>query len=50
MVKSSSELLYWVQYRKLIHYNEASDTYEYDPGLPQRARDSFEMWLKQCNN
>lgn len=50
MVRSSTELLYWVQFRDLIHYVEASDSYVYDDNLPQRARDSFEMWLKQRNS
>ena len=47
MVQDSTELLYWVDFRNYIHYDEASNTYTFDPELPQRARESFEMWLKQ---
>lgn len=46
-MKRSSELLYWVQYRDLIHYNKSTNTYYYDPGLPEKAQLSFEKWLKQ---
>ena len=50
MVKSETELLYWTHFTDYIHYDEDSDTYIYDPELPQRARESFEAWLKQCND
>lgn len=50
MVKGNTELLYWVNYIDYIHYVEDSDTYTFDQELPQRARESFEMWLKQCND
>ena len=46
-MKTQSELLYWMDYDQYIHYNEQSDTYYYDPELPERARKSFEDWLEQ---
>ena len=43
-----TELLYWHNYRQYIHYDEKKGTYYYDPELPERARISFERWLKQA--
>lgn len=43
-----SELLYWLDYKQYIHYDEKTDKYNYDSGLPERARKSFEAWLKQA--
>ena len=42
-----TELLYWHKYRQFIHYNEETNTYYFDPELPERAKKSFEAWLKQ---
>ncbi len=42
-----SELLYWIDFKQYIHYNESTNTYSYDSELPERARKSFEAWLKQ---
>ncbi len=47
MMKRTSELLYWVQFRKMIHYSKETNSYSYDPELPERARKSFEAWRKQ---
>ena len=46
-MKRYSDILYWVKYRDMIHYDEKTDTVSYDPDLPERARISYEMWLKQ---
>lgn len=46
-MKRSSELLYWVDYKQYIHYVEETNSYRYDAELPDRARKSFEEWLKQ---
>ena len=46
-MKRYSELLYWLDYKQYIHYDEKTDTYDYDPELPERARKSFEAWRKQ---
>lgn len=42
-----TELLYWRQYKQFIHYDKKKNSYYYDPELPERARKSFEKWLKQ---
>lgn len=42
-----TELLYWKKYKQYIHYNEKEKSYYYDPELPERAKRSFEAWLKQ---
>lgn len=42
-----TELLYWVKFRQFIHYDKKNDKYYYDSELPERARKSFEDWLKQ---
>ena len=42
-----TELLYWTDFDQYIHYDEKTDSYFYDPELPERARISFENWLKQ---
>lgn len=42
-----TELLYWIEFKHLIHYNELEDKYEYDEELTERARKSFEAWLEQ---
>lgn len=47
VMKRYSDILYWVKYRDMIHYDEKTDTVSYDPDLPERARISYEMWLKQ---
>lgn len=47
-MRRSSELLYWMDYKQYIHYNKKTDSYYYDSGLPERARKSFEAWLKQA--
>ncbi len=49
-MERSSELLYWVTYSQYIHYDEETDSYYYDPELPERARISFEMWSKQVDS
>ena len=48
-MQRSTELLYWCDFDQFIHYDESTDTYHYDPELPERARVSFENWLKQKN-
>lgn len=48
-MERNTELLYWLKYRNYIHYDEKTDTYRYDPELPERARKSFEEWKKQNN-
>lgn len=45
-----TELLYWHRYSEYIHYDQETDSYHYDPELPDRARSSFEAWLKQKNH
>ena len=47
-MERSSELLYWHKYSQFIHYDEKTRSYYYDPELPERARKSFEEWLKQA--
>ena len=42
-----TELLYWLQFKQYIHYDEKTDTYYYDKELPERAKISFEKWLEQ---
>ena len=42
-----TELLYWDKFIQYIHYDEENDSYYYDPELPERAKKSFEDWLKQ---
>lgn len=49
-MKRSSELLYWEDYSQYIHYDEKTNSYYYDPELPERARISFEMWSKQVDS
>lgn len=46
-MKNNTEILYWVKYRQYIHYDEKTNTYHYDPELPERARRSHEEWRKQ---
>ena len=46
-MKRYTELLYWLDYKQYIHYDKNTRAYYYDPELPERARMSFEMWLKQ---
>lgn len=46
-MKTYSELLYWRQYEKYIHYDEKKGVYVYDKKLPERAKKSFEAWIKQ---
>lgn len=46
-MKRYSELLYWMDYMELIHYDEKTKKCTYDPKLPERARKSFEKWLKE---
>ena len=43
-----TELLYWVDFKQYIHYNEETDSYYYDSDIPERVKNSFEAWLKQC--
>lgn len=47
---SNKELLYWYDYRKYIYYDELTDTYTYDPKMPERAKKSHIAWLKQLND
>ena len=47
---SYTELMYWYDYRNLIYYDEASDTYTYDPKIPERAKKSHIEWLKHIND
>ena len=46
-MERNTVLLYWFEYRHLIHYDEKTDTVSYDPELPERARKSYEMWRNQ---
>ena len=48
-MKRYSELLYWHGFSDLIHgeEDEKGYYYMYDPGLPVRARKSFENWLRE---
>ena len=48
-MKRYSELLYWHGFSALIHgeEDEKGYYYMYDPGLPVRARKSFENWLRE---
>lgn len=48
-MKRYSELLYWREFRDLIYYDKKTNTYSYDPKLPERARKSHENWLKQLD-
>lgn len=42
-----TELLYWLKFKQYIHYDKSRDEYHYDSELPERAKKSFENWLKQ---
>ena len=46
-MEKNTELLYWVNFKQYIHYDPETNTYTYDPEIPERARISFENWLKQ---
>lgn len=41
------ESLFWVKYRQYIHFDQDTKEYVYDPELPDRAKRSFELWLKE---
>ena len=42
-----TELLYWLQYKDMIHFDKKANEYYFDDDCPQRAIDSFKAWLKQ---
>lgn len=48
-MERNTELLYWHNYKDYIHFDESTNTYYYDPGIPERAKKSFEDWLAQVD-
>lgn len=46
-MKKNSELLYWLDFKQYIHYDSETNSYTYDPKLPERAKMSHIAWLKQ---
>lgn len=46
-MKKSTETLYWVDYKQFIHYNEKTDVYSFDKEMPEKAIESFKLWLKK---
>ena len=44
-MSTDQEIMYWVKFKEMIHFDIRTKEYSFDDGVPERAKKSFVMWI-----